>query len=319
MKIIFFGSPSAALPALERLIQAGHSIDLVITQPDKPSGRGRSQAPPPVKTFALDRGIRFLQPIRLRQDEHTLEVIKEIAPDIAVVVAYGQLIPRLIIDLPRFKSINVHFSLLPKYRGAAPVQWAILKGEEKTGVTIFELNEKMDEGDILAQIETAILPRETAGELEQRLAHLGAELLVQTLHRIDSVERRPQDHSQATYAPRLKKEDGLIDWSREALAVDRLVRAFSPWPGAFTFCRGRRLIIHAGEPLHGEKPCPAPGRIAEIRSAGPVVCCGTGSAYLIRRLQRENRREMEAAAFLRGMPLQCGEILGSLPDYSSKI
>lgn len=320
MRIVFFGSPAAALPSLERLIQAGHSIELVITQPDRPSGRGRALSPPPVKSFAAARGIPVLQPARLSRDTQAVEIIRAADPDIAVVVAYGQIIPRAIFDLPRFKSVNVHFSLLPKYRGAAPVQWAILNGEEKTGVTIFELNENMDEGDILDQAETAILPRETAGELEHRLAEIGAALLIRTIDRIDSLPRRAQDHSRATYAPKLKKENGRIDWSREATEIDRLVRAFSPWPGAFTFWKGRRLIIHQGEPLNEKRDYRWPGQIVEIRSMGPLVCCGSGTVFLIRRLQGENRKAMEANAFLRGMPLQPGDLLGAPPSgYSSRM
>ena len=310
MKIVFFGSPVAALPSLEHLIRAGHTIELVITQPDKPAGRGKTPAPSPVKVFALGRGIPVLQPARIRRDENALAMLRAIQPDLNVVVAYGQIIPGPVIYLPRFKSVNAHFSLLPQYRGAAPVQWAVLNGELKTGVTIFELNEKMDEGDIVAATETAILPRETARELEGRLALMGAELLVRTLARIDLIERLPQDHSQATYAPRLKREDGEIDWRQDSFSVDRMVRAFSPWPGAFTFYKGQRIIIHAGEALADAGACPNPGQISEIRAAGPVVCCGSGSAFLVRRLQRENKKEMDAASFLRGTRLERGEILG---------
>jgi methionyl-tRNA formyltransferase len=310
MKIVFFGSPAAALPSLENLLQAGHQIELVITQPDKPAGRGKTPTPPPVKEYAVGRGIPVLQPARIRQDETTPAAVRAIQPDINVVVAYGQIIPGPVIYLPRFRSVNVHFSLLPKYRGAAPVQWAVLNGERKTGVTIFELNQKMDEGDILAAAETDILPRETARELERRLALMGAEMLVQTLARIDRVEHRPQEHSQATYAPRLKRENGEIDWRQDSASIDRMVRAFSPWPGAFTFYRGQRILIHAGEALAGSPTCFKPGQISDIRPAGPVVCCGSGGEFLIQRLQRENKKEMGAADFLRGTRLQRGETLG---------
>jgi methionyl-tRNA formyltransferase len=310
MRIVFFGSPAVALASLEALIRFGHTIELVITQPDKPAGRGKKSASPPVKEFALGRGIPVLQPAKIRQDEKTLARLQAIQPDLNVVVAYGQIIPGPVIYLPRFRSINAHFSLLPKYRGAAPVQWAILNGEQKTGVTIFELNEKMDEGDILAAMETEILPGETARALEGRLALLGAELLVRTVIRIDGIERRPQDHSRASYAPRLKREDGEVDWRQNSLSIERKVRAFSPWPGAFTFHKGERIIIHVGEALTEAGSCPHPGQISEIRAAGPVVCCGSGSAYLIRRLQRENKKEMDAPSFLRGTRLERGDSLG---------
>jgi methionyl-tRNA formyltransferase len=310
MKIAFFGSPSAALPALERLIQAGHSVELVVTQPDRPAGRGKTSAPPPVKKFALRLGMRCLQPLKIRHDESALQALKDVRPDVNVVVAFGQIIPASIIYLPDHNSINVHFSLLPKYRGAAPVQWAILNGEKKTGVTIFELNEKMDEGDILGAQEVEIRPGEYARELEGRLSFVGADLLIRTLAQIDHLLRIPQDHTRASYAPRLKKEQGNLDWTRDAVSVERMVRAFSPWPGAFTFCRGQRFIIHAGSAVAPTAACSASGRILETRPEGILVCCGSGTAFLIERLQRENRREMPAAEFLRGMKIEPGELLG---------
>jgi methionyl-tRNA formyltransferase len=310
MRIVYFGSPGAALPSLERLLEVGHSIELVITQPDKPAGRGKEPTPPPVKEAARRHGLPILQPEKIRKDAGVLAAVGRIAPDIIVVVAYGQIIPSAIIDFPRQKSVNVHFSLLPRYRGAAPVQWAILSGEEKTGVTIFELNERMDEGDILSQLETNIGPRENARELEERLSRLGADLLVKTLEKIDKLPHLPQDHTRATLAPRLYKEQARIDWGKDAVSIDRMVRAFSSWPGAFTFFRGQRIIIHAGSPLAVSASPPEPGRIVEVRREGPVVGCGGGSAYLIERLQRENRREMAAADFLRGTKIETGDCLG---------
>lgn len=309
MRIVFFGSPRAALPSLERLLESGHSIELVITQPDKPAGRGKEPASPPVKEAALRRGIPVLQPVKIRKDERVFTVLEKIAPDIIVVVAYGQIIPPAIIDLPRHKSVNVHFSLLPKFRGAAPVQWAILNGEEQTGVTVFELNERMDEGEILSQLETTIGKRETAGELEDRLARLGADLLINTLESIDEVPRIPQDQNVATLAPRLHKDQGRIAWTKDAFFIDRMVRAFSPWPGAFAFWRGQRIIIRAGSPLTVSTAPGDPGRILEVRKEGPVVSCSGGTAYLIERLQRENRRELAAADFLRGTKVGIGELL----------
>ncbi len=310
MKIAFFGSPRAALVSLERLIEDGHEIALVITQPDRPAGRGKQPKPPPVKEAALGIGIPILQPEKIRKDPGILEALKTIAPDVNVVVAYGQIIPAEITDLPRFKSINVHFSLLPKYRGAAPVNWAILNGEKKTGVTIFELNERMDEGDILSRLETDIGPREKAHELEERLSRLGADLLVKTIGKIEQLPHIPQDHARATLAPRLRKDQGRIDWTNDSVVVDRMVRAFSLWPGAFTVFRGQRLTIHEGIPLPTPTPGLQPGRIVEIHSEGPVVGCGGGGAYLIARLQLENRKEMSAADFLRGTKMDAGETLG---------
>jgi methionyl-tRNA formyltransferase len=310
MRIAFFGSPAAALPSLETLIEAGHSIELVVTQPDKPSGRGKSPAAPPVKEFALGRGLRVAQPQKIRAEAAFLDQLAVAGPDINVVVAYGQIMPASVIYLPRLKSINVHFSLLPKYRGAAPVEWAILNGESITGVTIFELNEKMDEGDILSREQVEILPRETAGGLEARLARVGADLLVRTLVDVGRIPRIPQDQSQASFAPRLKKEQGRIDWTGDAAAIERQVRAFSPWPGAFTFWSGRRLILHAGRVGAPRAECRPAGRVTGVGPDGLEVCCGRDSVYIIERLQREDKRAMEAAAFLRGAKIGQGDILG---------
>lgn len=310
MKVVFFGSPRAALPSLERLIESGHEVAMAVTQPDRPAGRGKGPAPPPVKEAALARAIPVLQPEKIRKDSGVLETLREVSADVHVVVAYGQIIPASITDLPRYKSINIHFSLLPKYRGAAPVQWAILNGETKTGITVFELNERMDEGDILSRMEVDIEPREKAHQLEERLSRLGADLLVKTLEEIAQLPRVPQDHSQATLAPRLNKDQGRIDWAQDCAAIDRMVRAFSTWPGAYTYLRGQRLVIHEGVPLPSSAPAAAPGRISEIRKEGPLIGCGGGGAYLITRLQRENRKEMAAADFLRGTRIEAGEDLG---------
>jgi len=322
MRIAFFGSPAAALPSLERLLASGHAVAMAVTQPDKPAGRGKSTSAPPVKAFAHDRGIRVLQPARIRNDAAFLDELRAADPDINVIVAYGQILPAAVIYLPRWKSVNVHFSLLPKYRGAAPVEWAILNGERNTGVTIFELNEKMDEGDTLAREKVEIRPRETAGELEARLADVGAGLLIGTLDQIDSLPRVPQDPSLATLAPRLKKEQGLIDWAKDAAAIERMVRAFSPWPGAFTYWRGERLILHAGRVSGDGGPGGAPGQVAAAAGAGLAVCCGNGSVYIIERLQRENKKALAAAEFLRGTKIAPGDVLGEnrkSGNYSSRI
>ena len=312
MRIVFFGSPEAALPSFRKLLDGGHSVELVVTQPDKPAGRGRRLTPSAIKAFALRRGIPVLEPGRIRKDETVLPRIREARPDIQVVVAYGQIIPGSIIDFPARRSLNVHFSLLPKYRGAAPVQWAILNGETETGVTIFELNERMDEGDILAQVRTAIGPRESAGELESRLADMGAGLLVETLDRIDALERRPQDNSQATLAPKIGKEDGRIDWSVPPAAVERRVRALAERPGTFTFFRGGRVLVHRGMALDGEWPGRQPGEIVSASRDGLLVACGSGGAYLIEFLQPEGRGRMSAHAFANGAKIEAGEMLGEV-------
>jgi len=307
MKVVFFGSPGAALPSLEKILDAGHSIPLVISQPDRPAGRGKPLTPPPVKEFALRRGIPILQPAKIRRDETILDVLKQINPDVQVVVAYGQIMPGPIIYLPRFHSLNVHFSLLPKYRGASPVQWALLNGETKTGVTIFELNEKMDEGGIVAREETEILPGETAFELEERLAGLGADLLLQTLSRIETIKPQPQDNSQATYAPKIEKEQALVDWTADASQIDRRVRAFSRRPGAYTFIQGQRIKILMGRRLERTDSARRPGEIISVAKDGVEVACGRGSVYRAERLQRENKKEMDAYALSLGMKLKPGD------------
>ncbi len=309
MKIVFFGSPVLALPSLKKLLETDHSIDLIITQPDRPSGRGKKLKPCPVKKTALDLNIPYYQPLKIRKDEIALDKIKEIEPDLNVVVAYGQIIPSSIIYLPRYNSLNVHFSLLPKYRGASPVQKALLDGEAKTGITIFELNEKMDEGDILVQEEVNIFPDENAAELEARLAQKGADLLIKAIAQIDKLKHRKQDHSQATYAPKIRKEDGKIDWTKNSLYIERRVRAFTPWPSAYAFLKDIRLKIHKGRKIEKEAPPgSSAGEISGIKKEGIEVYCGEGSIYLIESLQPENRKRMDAYAFSLGAEIKPGDI-----------
>ncbi len=309
MRTVFFGSPASALPSLNKLLEAGHSIELIITQPDKPSGRGKKLMSSAVKKVALELNIPFYQPLKIRKDPVALEKIKDIQPDVNIVVAYGQIIPSSIIYLPWHNSVNVHFSLLPKYRGASPVQWALLNGEEKTGITIFELNEKMDEGDILAQEEVEILPEENAAELEARLAQKGADLLIRTIAQIDKLAHRPQDHSQTTYAPKLRKEDGRIDWTKDAIQIERQVRAFAPWPAAFAFLQNKRIIFHKGRKKEGmAQPC-SPGEILGVKKEGIEICCGKGSVYLIEILQPEGKKKMDAYSFCLGSRIKAGDIL----------
>ncbi|NOR21252.1 MAG: methionyl-tRNA formyltransferase [Candidatus Aminicenantes bacterium] len=309
MKIVFFGSPVLALPSLKKLLETDHSIDLIITQPDRPSGRGKKLMPCPVKKTALDLNIPYYQPLKIRKDEIALDKIKEIEPDLNVVVAYGQIIPSSIIYLPRYNSLNVHFSLLPKYRGASPVQKALLDGEAKTGITIFELNEKMDEGDILVQEEVNVFPDENAADLEARLAQKGADLLIKAIAQIDKLKHRKQDHSQATYAPKIMKEDGKIDWTKNSLYIERQVRAFTPWPSAYAFLKDIRIKIHKGIKIEKEAPPgSSAGEISGIKKEGIEVCCGDGSIYLIESLQPENRKRMDAYAFSLGAEIKPGDI-----------
>jgi methionyl-tRNA formyltransferase len=312
VKLVFWGSPETGRIALEKLIREGHSLELVVTQPDRPAGRGKKLTISPVKSFALEQGLPVIQPRRVRKDPTVLERLEEIRPDLNVVVAYGQIMPTSVIYAPTFNTVNLHFSLLPYYRGAAPVQWTILRGETITGVTVFELDAKMDEGPILTQQEVTILPGENALDLERRLAGIGADLLAKTIADIRSLELKPQDHALATYAPLLKKEDGEIDWRQSSVEIDRLVRAFYPWPSTFTFLNEKRLKILKGR----TDPSPpqaksVPGQIVAVGKQGISICCGDSQGYLIQELQPENKKAMGAYAFAHGAQIHAGDRLAS--------
>ncbi len=319
MRIVFFGSPAAALPSLKGLLLAGHDVPLVVTQPDRPAGRGRRLTACAVKAFAREHGIPSYEPERIRKDLAAMERLREAGAALHVVVAYGQIMPEPIINLPLHRSLNVHFSLLPKYRGASPVAWAILKGEAVTGITIFRLNERMDEGEIFSSVEAPIRSDDTTGSLEARLAVLGADLLVETIGRIDVIVPQAQNHALATPAPKLKKELGLIDWTRNAASIDRHVRAMNPWPTAYTFRHGERLILLGGKTLaartgriSGDGRA-APGTILEAGKAGLRILCGDGSEYLATLVQPEGRNAMTAAAFAAGGRITPGESLAAIP------
>jgi methionyl-tRNA formyltransferase len=310
MKIVFFGSPAAALPSLRGLLDAGHSVALVVTQPDKPAGRGRKLQPSAVKSFAVERGIPVIEPVRIRTDGPALERVRTAAPDLNVVVAYGQIIPNSIHALPRHRSLNVHFSLLPKYRGAAPVQWTILNGDAESGVTVIELDDRMDEGDILAVKRVPVGPRETARELEERLAGSGAILLLETIERLDGIFRMRQDHGQATLAPKIKKEDGRVLWEETAAAVDRRVRALADRPGVYTFFKGRRIGVLRGGNIGSASAGHAPGTVITVGKDGLTVACGGETAYLVEELQPEGKAPMAAYVYSLGTRIDPGDRLG---------
>ncbi|MFW6124061.1 MAG: methionyl-tRNA formyltransferase [Acidobacteriota bacterium] len=308
MRIVFFGSPETAIPSLKALLKAGHSIPLVITQPDKPSGRGRKLKSSPVKKYAEKNKIPVLQPKKIRKDQECLDTLKKINPDINVVVAYGQIIPSEIIYLPKYDSVNIHFSYLPKYRGASPVQWALLKGESQTGITIFRLNEKMDQGDIYAQKKVSIHPEENSLELEERLAETGAHFLVETLSQIKTLKPIPQDHSKATYAPLIKKKDGQISWEKDSQSIYNQIRAFNPWPSSFAYLKNTRIkIIKAKNLRQKTEPSVSPGEIVDISQKGMTVCCGHKTLLLIEELQPENKRIMSAYSFSLGARIKPGD------------
>ena len=310
MRLVFLGTPAFAIPSLERAAAVGHHIAAVYTQPDRPKGRGGKAAMPPVKEAALRLGLPVFQPERVRRPE-VVEQLRGLAPEAMVVVGYGQIIPQAILDIPPQGIVNVHASLLPRYRGAAPIQWAIARGETRTGVTTMRIDAGLDTGDILLQWETEIGSDETAIELGERLAVAGAELLVRTLADLPSLQRHPQDEAQATYAPILKKEDGHIDWSMPAGDILNRVRGFLPWPGCYTFLRGQRLHVWKARPAdvtypHRLKSVPR-GRL-ETENRRLFAGCGDGFIELLE-VQLEGKKRMEAAAFLNGFPMAGGEVL----------
>jgi methionyl-tRNA formyltransferase len=308
MKLVFLGTPEFAVPSLEALASNGHNVLAVYTQPDRARGRGGKPAMPPVKAAAIHLGIPVHQPERIRRPE----VVAELAglhAELMVVVGYGQMIPRSILDLPPHGIINVHASLLPKYRGAAPIQWAIANGETVTGVTTMRIDEGLDTGAILLQAEMPIGETETAAELSPRLAALGAGLLIETLRRLESgtLIPEPQEAAQATYAPILKKEDGLIDWSLPAVKISNRIRGFQPWPGAYTFFRGHRFHIWKG------RPSTQPVLQSHLVWTGHhlLAGCGAGTSLELEEVQLEGRKRMPAAAFAHGHRLSENEMLGS--------
>jgi len=301
VKLVFMGTPAFAVPSLERTVEAGHEVAAVVTQPDRPKGRGQNDAMSPVKEAALRLGLAVQQPERVRRAE-VVEQLRALAPEAMVVVGYGQIIPKAILDIPPLGIINVHASLLPKYRGAAPIQWAIARGETSTGVTTMRINEGLDTGDMLLKWETAIGPEENAVELGRRLAVAGAELLVRTLDRLPAIKPEPQDESQATYAPILKKEDGKIDWTLSAREILNRIRGFEPWPGGYGFLRGQRF--HIWSAAIGDQKLP-PGALRAVNRK-LYAGCGSEESIELREVQLEGKKRMPAAAFMNGFPLRDG-------------
>jgi methionyl-tRNA formyltransferase len=308
MNLVFLGTPAFAAPALAKVVESGHRLLAVYTQPDRPKGRGQKPAQSPIKELAVKLGLDVRQPERIRRAE-VVEELLALHPEAMVVVGYGQIIPQSIIDIPPLGVINVHASLLPKYRGAAPIQWAIARGEQWTGITTMRIDAGLDTGDILLRWETPIGEEENAITLSQRLAPVGAELLVETLTGLRNGWLRPvpQNDAEATYAPILKKEDGLIDWTLTAREIRDRIRGFVPWPGAYTLFRGRTFHIwNARE----SAPGPEPGCMLR-RGRTLVVGCGGNSAIELLEVQLEGRKRMSAEAFLNGVALESGEWLGA--------
>ena len=306
MELIFLGTPEFAVPTLEALVAAGHHVLAVFTQPDRPKGRGGELSMPAVKQAALRFGLPVYQPERIRRPE-AVEQLRQLHPEIMVVVGYGQIIPQSIIDIPPKGIVNVHGSLLPKYRGAAPIQWAIANGETRTGVTTMQIDAGMDTGDMLLKWETEIGPEENAEELGRRLAQAGAELLVRTLR--DNPPPVKQDSAEATYAPILKKEDGLIDWAWPAQKISNRARGFLPWPGAYSYFRGQ--LFHIWKACAAKETVTAgPGRmIAQQKHL--LISCGEATTLEAIEVQIEGRKRVAAEAFLNGVRLNENELLGA--------
>lgn len=304
------GTPPAAVPTLERILRDGHEVVAVYTQPDKPAGRGNRIAFSPVKEFALQNDLKVFQPVKIKTPE-ALETFKSHAADVAIVVAYGRILPETFLQAFPKNAINVHFSLLPKYRGAAPVNWAIVKGETTTGVTTMRMDAGLDTGDILLQRETEIGGGKTAIELMAKLAALGADLLSETLAMIDELTPQKQDDDLATFAPILKKEDGLIDWNLTATEIKNRVRGFQPFPSSFTKFQDKKLTVwKAKEMENGKWKTENGGEILEAKGDSFVIACGQQSALQIEELQIEGKRRMTARDFLNGAKISVGEKLG---------
>lgn len=307
--LVFCGTPAFAVPTLEKLVEAGFAVRLVVTQPDRPKGRHMELAPSPVKQRALQLGLQVSQPEKIKDNEEFRAQLVAIKPDAIIVVGYGRIIPLWMIDLPGLGNLNLHGSLLPKYRGAAPIQWAIARGESVTGVTTMRIDAGLDTGDILLQREIPITPQDSAETLAPRMAAVGADLMIETFRGLQAgtVHARTQDHAQATLAPILKKEDGRIDFHLTARETCNRLRGFQPWPGAYTSFRGRNLHIGAAQPVERVLK---EGEIV-VDGSDLLVGCGGGSALQLLQVQIEGKKRMPASDFVHGHQPHPGEKLGS--------
>ena len=309
MKIVFMGTPDFAVGALEALVEAGHKVVAVVTQPDKPKGRGKEMQQTPVKACALKHNIEVFQPVKIKTPE-AVEVLKGYGADLFVVAAFGQILSKEILDMPKFGCVNIHASLLPKYRGAAPIQWAILDGEKETGVTIMQMNEGLDTGDMLTKVIVPIEDTDTGESLFDKLAEAGAKLLIETIPQIEAGILHPeaQDDSLSTYAKMIKKEMGLIDWKKEAVVLERLVRGMNSWPSAYTHFNGKTLKVwEAGVELKEAKA--EPGTVVEVTKNSIKVQTGQ-DLLVLKQIQLEGKKRMDVASFLLGYKVEVGTMLG---------
>lgn len=313
MNIIFMGTPDFAVGALEAILDAGHKVGLVVTQPDKAQGRSKELKPPAVKQCALKHNLPVFQPERIKKEE-AVAVLKQYDADLYVVAAFGQILSKEILDIPKFGCINIHASLLPKYRGAAPIQWAVINGEEKTGVTIQQMNEGVDTGDILLQKEYYLQKDETGESLFDRLCDLGAKAIVEAIEKIEdgSITKTPQNEEESTHAKMLTKAMGLIDFHKSAETIERLVRGLNSWPSAYTFYKGKTMKIWKAEVMHhidDAKNQYVPGTIVEKDKESFSVVCGD-DVLKITEIQLEGKRRMSVKEFLLGCQMETGEVLG---------
>ena len=309
MKIVFMGTPDFAVPTLNKLYESEHEIAAVFTQPDKPKGRGYKLAPPPVKVLALEHGTPVYQPESLKKQPEMWDVLKEIAPDVIVVAAYGKILPKQVLDIPKYHCVNVHGSLLPKYRGAAPIQWSVLNGDDETGITTMLMGEGLDTGDILLQRSTPIGENETAAELFDRLAEIGADLLIETLEKLEKGEITPvkQDEELATYASILTKDMCMIDFNKPVKEVHKKICGLSDWPCAVTTLDGKRLKVFRSQIVKDKMPGQQAGTVGDTKQF--CVCCADGVIKLTE-VQAEGSKRMRSEDYLRGKPITPGTILG---------
>ena len=310
MRIVFMGTPDFAVPCLEALVQAGYDVIAAVTQTDKPKGRGGQMTFPPVKETALKYNIPVLQPKRAR-DEEFLQTMRDLNPDVAIVVAYGKILPQALLDIPKHGCINVHASLLPKYRGAAPIQWAVIDGEEKSGVTTMQMDAGLDTGDMLVVKELTLDPKETGGSLFDKLSALGAEALLETLEQLKAGTLQPVKQGETTtaYASMLEKQMGHIDFTKSAVEIERLIRGLNPWPSAYTYLDGKTLKVWEADVVEQDVKDAQAGTVLGVQKDCFLVACGT-DVLAVKELQLEGKKRMNAGDFLRGYNLEVGKLLG---------
>ena len=309
MRIVFMGTPAFAVPSLEALLRSGHQVVGVVTQPDKPRGHGQALSPSPVKQICMRVGVPVLQPTKMK-DPDFLDALRAWQPDVIAVTAFGRILPPVILELPPRGCVNVHASLLPKYRGAAPIQWAVINGEQETGITTILMDPGMDTGPMLLQERVQIHPEETAGELAVRLAQVGARLLIKTVAELEAGRLTPtaQDHAGATLAPMLKKEDGWLDWTRPAHEIVNRVRGLTPWPGAYTYAGGERWMIRRAHVVEQAELAGPPGTVVQVLKDRLMVVAGQGLVAILE-LQPENSRRMSVREYQAGHRLSTGLVL----------